>query len=222
MINIGDRFGKLTVIKEYGYAIYGAKRRKQWLCRCDCGNEVVRENSYLKSRCRSCGCDTVHGKYKNIMNKRLYEVWQSMRRRCNDNKYPKYQNYGGRGIKICEEWNDLSYGYGNFYNWSIENGYDFNAKKLECTLDRIDVNGDYCPENCRWISNIEQQHNKRNNVYITYKNETKCIAEWSKITGISETTIRNRVAKGWDSEKIFTTPVNQNLNRYKEKHNEKY
>lgn len=206
---IGQRFGKLVVIgkapnKEYA----NGKKKSVWICQCDCGEVVVRENSYLKNRSRSCGCDSLHGKYKNIMDKRLYVRWQSMRRRCNKPQNIKYRHYGARGIRVCKEWDNLVDGYANFYYWSMNNGYKPDSKYGDCTLDRINVNGDYEPSNCRWISNAEQQLNKTNLVMLSYKGETHCMAEWGRILGLNPTLIRRRKLKGWSDEKILTTPPN--------------
>ena len=92
------------------------------------------------------------------INDRLYEVWGSMKKRCNNPNDKSYKNYGGRGIKVCKEWNE---NYLSFKKWAYKNGYDENAPHGECTIDRINVNGNYEPNNCRWISNAEQQKNKR-------------------------------------------------------------
>jgi len=107
---------------------------------------------------------------------RLYNIWTHMKDRCYNSNYFQYYLYGGRGIKICKEWQNDFMG---FYNWAIKNGYD---DKL--TLDRINVNGNYQPNNCRWITRAEQTRNQRNNINITYMGETHCLSEWSRIKSI--------------------------------------
>lgn len=125
---------------------------------------------------------------------RLYRIWRHVKDRCLYPKSHAWNAYGGRGIRICDEWLNIV----TFYNWAINNGYQDNL-----TIDRINHNGNYEPNNCRWITIKEQQRNKRNNHFITYNNETHCIGEWEEITNLP---IRNRLSKGWTIEKAFTTP----------------
>lgn len=199
----GKKFGRLTVIKR----VENNKWNKaQWLCKCDCGNEIIARCDYLvQNRTTSCGCynrdvKTKHNKYKT----RLYNILKGMKRRCYNKNDEFYKWYGGRGIKICDEW--LS-DFMNFYNWAIANGYDENAPRGKCTIDRIDVNGDYEPSNCRFVTNKKQQNNRNDNCYITYKNQTHTLAEWSEILNIRYSRLFWRIKKGWDVEKAFTTPV---------------
>lgn len=110
--------------------------------------------------------------------KKLYKTWDGMRGRCYRPNEPKYKNYGGRGITICEEWSGKT-GFANFVTWSYANGFEMGL-----TIDRIDVNGNYEPLNCRWITNQEQQNNKTNNHYITYNGETKSMTVWARLLGI--------------------------------------
>lgn len=158
----GQRFGKLVAVERVGKAETGGYL---WRCKCDCGNEVIRLTKVLRSgSCKSCGClvgeklAEQHYKHGKSHSSRLYHVWDGMRQRCNDPNHKSYKNYGGRGIRCCPEWDDFT----AFEAWALENGYDANAEYGECTLDRIDVNGNYEPGNCRWVDNKTQAQNKRN------------------------------------------------------------
>lgn len=142
-------------------------------------------------------------KYRHGMAKTyLYRRWVGMRRRCYLKSEREYERYGGRGIKVCEEWkNDFI----PFMEWALSNGYD---EKL--TLDRIDTNGDYEPNNCRWVSRKEQNNNKSDNVKLTLNGVTRNMVEWSEITGINYQTLQGRVRRGWNDEDVLTKPVNKN------------
>lgn len=201
----GQKFGRLTAIK-----IVGKKRdNNAWLCHCDCGKEtIVAEYALICGGTKSCGCwkiemfverATTHGKSKT----RLYNIYKSMKARCYNPNTSRYDIYGGRGIKVCDEWR---INYQSFYDWAMANGYDETAPRGACTIDRIDVNGNYEPSNCRWISSSTQSLNKRNNHLITYNGETLSLSEWEKKTGIRGTTIRFRITNGWDIEKALTIP----------------
>lgn len=140
-------------------------------------------------------------KYTHASHPRLWKVWSSMRGRCYDPKTDSYPRYGGRGIKVCDEW---VADFQAFAEWAIENGYDNEASFGECTIDRIDGDGDYEPSNCRWVDMIQQQNNRSNNVLIDYQGETHTIAEWSRLTGISRDSIRRRLISGWSVEETLT------------------
>lgn len=159
-----NKFGRLTVVSYAGKTKY---RHSKWLCKCDCGNEViVSGNSLKRGHTQSCGClqkeNTSKARYKHGGRKRhsdterLYYVWAEMRSRCNNANNKEYQFYGGKGVKVCEEWND----YSAFRKWALQNGYDKNAEYGKCTIDRIDNNGNYEPNNCRWVSMAIQNANK--------------------------------------------------------------
>ena len=165
----GQKFGRLTVIKFYEKRKRntGSSYKYYWLCRCQCGNKIIVDVDNLKNNStKSCGCISkekpahiTHG----LTNTLLYGVWGGIKTRCLNKNYKKYKDYGGRGIIICDEWlNDFS----SFYNWSIENGY-----KKGLTIDRIDVNRNYEPKNCRWTTQKVQQNNRRNNKRKELKNE---------------------------------------------------
>lgn len=162
----GKAFGRLTVIEEAGRA---KDRKILWRCKCSCGNEKVVSGGGLTSgKTQSCGCYKLQrisesrrkhgasGNHKNV--DRLYKVWITIRKRCLTTTCKDYKYYGGRGITICEEWNDFA----NFKEWALQNGYSYDAKFGECTIDRIDVNGNYEPSNCRFVDMKVQAANRRN------------------------------------------------------------
>lgn len=193
----GQKFNKLT-------ALYPTDERSSgkniiWVCQCDCGKLTKANSGQLQNgKKKSCGCWVIE-RMSNLnrshggRHERLYLVWMDMRRRCYDPKEMGYKNYGGRGIKVCDEWHD----YSEFRKWALEHGYDENAARGECTLDRIDVNGDYCPENCRWTNMKAQCSNKRNNRYLTYCSETKTVKQWIETLGLRGSTVYNRLKVGF-------------------------
>lgn len=205
----------LTVVcRAEDHITTGGNRYTQWLCNCECGNQVVSRTAYIKSgNTKSCGCLTSlrakqHIKILNQQqithnnsNDRLYGIWINMKHRCNNINDPRYDDYGGRGISICDEW---VHSYENFRDWSISNGY---SEYL--SIDRIDVNGNYEPSNCRWATNKEQQNNMRSNRFLTYNGETHTISEWAEITGINKSTISKRINRSsWPIERALTTTIN--------------
>jgi len=192
----GMKFGRLTVLCRAEDRVYkDGRKRIAWNCRCDCGNtkEVLGEN--LKSGyTKSCGClqkekaamaQLKHGE----ADSRLYNVWSAIKRRCFNSTVPEYHRYGGRGITMCNEWLD----YEVFSNWARANGYRDDAPRGECTIDRIDNNGDYCPDNCRWVNQQDQMNNVSYNHYVTYNGENHTVAEWSRIYNIPYTRLLQRL-----------------------------
>lgn len=165
---LNKRFGKIVVTELVGKDKHG---HYLWKCKCDCGNEIVRQSSTIINRTRHCGCikhsnAKTHGK----RNTRLYRIWCGIKQRCLNINSPAYKDYGGRGIEICHEWN---IDFMNFYNWAIANGYNDNL-----SIDRINVNGNYEPNNCRWSTMKEQNRNRRDNRFIEINGVNKTISEW--------------------------------------------
>ena len=206
---LNQRFGRLVVIELDN----NKKEKVMWKCKCDCGNITYVSTSNLRAgRIKSCGClklerllerSTTH----NQRHTYLYEVWKSLRQRCNNPKNSSYHNYGGRGIKVCDEWNNS---FQAFYDWSYSNGYSIENQKDEVhklTLDRIDVNGNYEPSNCRWVDRKTQARNTRLCKLITYNGETRCLSEWCEILNLKYPTISNRFRYGWTPERAFETPI---------------
>lgn len=140
-------------------------------------------------------------------NTRLYSIYRNMLSRCYNKNTSHYLRYGGRGIKVCDEW--LS-DFKNFYNWSINNGYS-----NDLTIDRRNNDLDYCPDNCRWVSIKTQCRNTSRNHMVTINNETKTLIEWSEIYNINYKTLRDRLKRGWSHEKSLTTPVDTRFRRKK-------
>lgn len=181
-----NRYGNLLVIKPAGKDKRGEYK---WLCRCDCGNETVVYGSHLrKGDTVSCGCimrttHRTHGESKT----RLYKIWQHMKGRCDNPNSDNYKYYGGRGIKYCDQWKTFD----PFKEWSERNGYNDYL-----TIDRIDVNGNYEPENCRWVTMTEQLKNTRKCVLLSHYGETHTLRDWAKIMGVNPKTLSTRYRKG--------------------------
>lgn len=195
----GKRFGRLTVIERAPNKVN--RRNSFWKCQCDCGRStVVIGTNLVLGRTHSCGClnseiiaqrnrDKADGKYRNP---RLYNIYYGMRTRCYNSEDGGYHRYGERGIRVCDEWlND----YFAFQEWALSHGYQDGL-----TLDRIDFNGDYEPNNCRWATAKMQANNRRTNVYLSAHGETHTVSEWSQITGISMAAIYGRLRNGWSHE----------------------
>lgn len=182
----GQKFNKLTVLSKVQNL---SSKKARWLCKCDCGNFTEVSGDNLRNgSVKSCGCLVVYNNKQRATHRksniRLYNIWRNMKARCNNSNNPSYKNYGGRGIKIYEKWADFEI----FYDWAINNGY-----KEYLTLDRIDVNGNYEPNNCRWITLTEQSYNKRYNIYFYIDDKMKCLAELCKERNLKYTTIYRRV-----------------------------
>ena len=209
-VPIGQKFGRLTIIKEVEPIKHKKYYERRVLCKCDCG--IIKNVSFYQlkeGRIFSCGCyrkevtsmtgkDTL--KYnKDATSSKLYTIWRGIKCRCNTPSSGAYKRYGGKGIKICKEWVE---DFSSFYDWAINNGYSEGL-----TIDRIDYDGDYEPSNCRWVDYLIQANNRRTNVVLSYNGEIHTIADWSRILGIPKTVLYNRKHKGWSDEKIISTPV---------------
>lgn len=211
---IGRRFGRLVVIEK----LPSKKGKSVWRCKCDCGNIKDVPSTYLTSGdTKSCGClfkekskenmkkaikkakeiNVTHG----LSNTRIYRIWIHMIRRTSIPSDPNYRHYGGRGIKVCEEWRDIRM----FYEWAVNNGY-----KEDLQIDRIDVNGNYEPSNCRWATRKQQNNNKRDNVKTEINGTTHTLSEWSEITGVNINTLQCRYYKGDRGERLIRKAISSN------------
>ena len=196
----GKKYNLLTVLKRSENAKNGEAR---WQCLCDCGNITYVTASNLKSGLvQSCGCLLGGHKTHGGTHTRLYKIWKGMRARCNNKNLPQYNDYGGRGITICDEWNDFLI----FKEWAENNGYTDSL-----TIDRIDNNGNYCPENCRWTTRKKQNNNKRNNLYITFNEKKHSLTEWCDILNLPTKIIYERIVKCHQSfEQAISAPLPNN------------
>lgn len=191
-IKIGDRIENFEVLelRSVTRGKTSPRREVQVLCRCKCGKEKWYPKYDITRRgTKSCGCASrvKHG----YSNTRIYGIWRDMKRRCDSPSCATYRYYGARGIKVCEQWNNIV----SFKDWAFANGYSDNL-----TLDRIDVNGNYCPENCRWVTMKVQQNNKRSIVYIEYNGVSKTISQWAEFYKCDAVLLRSRMAHGWSFE----------------------
>lgn len=197
----GQKFNHLYVMSH----AFNKRGRSYWNCLCDCGKTVVVLGASLKSgNTKACGCHQKDGWRNGVThgksNTRQYKIWQNMKNRCSNKKDKYFKNYGGRGIKVCDEWqNDFM----NFYNWAMANGYDNNL-----TLDRTDNDGNYCPENCRWVDRKEQMRNMRRNRILKYKGKEQTMAQWAEEFNIPYYILNGRINQyGWSVKDAIETPV---------------
>lgn len=205
---VGWKIGRLTVVENMGIIrSKSGHTYSTFRCICDCGTECIKRGTTLKSgKVNSCGClykDLAHNKpnYHGKTHKKLYQVWAAFRGRCNCPTDAAYKNYGGRGIGYAPEWDD----YLTFEKWSFENGYQEN---VGLTLERIDVNKGYTPDNCCWDTRKRQSNNKRNNLYFTINDITHTLAEWCEIYKVPYGRVEARVQKlGWNIEEALIIPA---------------
>lgn len=212
----GEKIGRLTIIRRADDRFDSrGKSRIYWLCECECGTiKEVRGDSLNGNHTVSCGCfhkdqvSKAHIETRASQNtygesrERIHNIWYLMKYRCEDPTSPAYHNYGGRGIKLCEEWADEVQGYFRFKEWALNNGYDETL-----TIDRIDNNGNYSPENCRWADDYIQRNNRRNNIQIEYGGRVQTLSQWARELGVPMKNLHNRIrVLGWDVERAFTQP----------------
>lgn len=190
----GQKVGMLTVLSRISGASGGGN--VVWACVCDCGSFVARNSSRLSHSIRTgkksnCGCEGSNKKHNlTYKAKRLYMVWSSMKARCYRATCKDFKNYGGRGISVCDDWrNDFS----SFYHWAMSTGYTEGIS----TIERIDVDGNYCPENCTWIVNERQALNTRKVIFLTAKGKTQSLSDWAAELGMRPNTIKTRLRLGW-------------------------
>lgn len=196
LVKPGEVYGRLTTIERIPTG-----KHSKWKCVCICGNEtIVFQSALLRGTTQSCGClanelaserSKTHGKSRT----RIYGIWGNIKRRCTKENNPAYKDYGGRGIKMCKEWMNS---FETFYEWAISNGYD---KSL--TIDRIDNNGDYSPENCRWVTQKVQANNTRSNHIITYNGKSMTMSQWAEYLGVNYGTMRDRRYRGWTDNELI-------------------
>jgi len=184
----GQKFGRLTALKRDKTK----KKKTYWICKCICGTtKSIRADSLKDKSIRSCGCLHDEGNYfihgQTIKGKETteYGTWRAMKNRCNNPLDSAYKNYGGRGIKVCQRWN-------NSFKYFFE---DMGKKPFGFSIDRSDNNKNYEPDNCRWVSRKKQNRNKRSNVLVTYQGKTQCLVEWAEESGISYSNLRYRLKK---------------------------
>lgn len=192
----GQKFGKLTPIRIVGH------KPVRWECKCDCGNlHIASASNITTGQVNSCGCTHKIGNPTHSQcYTRVYRIYAKLKRRCYVEDDIAYPRYGGRGIVMCDEWKNS---FEAFSKWAYENGYDDSL-----SLDRIDNNGIYSPENCRWANNYQQANNKRNNKIYTYKGKTQTLPIWCRELNLPYSTIWYRLSIGWTFEDAVSVPVN--------------
>lgn len=204
----GKKFGRWYVVKRTDDHISKSGYHfTQYECRCECGSTALVLASALKSgRSKSCGClhseqaaDVCRSNFKahGESKTRLYKIYHDMIKRCYNPNTSNYKNYGARGITVCDEWLN---GWESFKDWANANGYDESL-----TIDRRDVDGCYCPENCRWVTRAAQANNRRTSRYITHQDETHTVAEWAKLLDIPYKYLHKKLSKGMSISEIVAT-----------------
>ena len=214
----GQKFGRLTVIAFHEKRKSPCGNTKyMWKCQCDCGNYVIVDADNLKSgHVRSCKCMRKEISTRRIVQQcelnikhglagtKVYYAWHAMIERCYNPSDNSFRNYGARGITVCDEWrNDIQ----SFYKWAKQNGYNEHAKGQDCSIDRIDVNGNYEPKNCRWVNQVVQANNRRTNKRLVYKDQIYTMAELARKTGVNYKVLGNRLRRGWSVDMAVSIEV---------------
>lgn len=195
----GQKFGRLTVIK----FAYVKDENAYFLCQCDCGRKHITKGARLRNGgVKTCGkCINPSGyRIHNMHKHKFYKIWADVKQRCLNKNYKAYKWYGNRGITVCKRWLE-------FINFRDDMYSSYKEHKLNnsyTSIDRINNNGNYCKENCRWATNEEQQRNKRDNHYLTYKGKTLLLIQWSEKLHINKNTIYGRFAKGCTVKEILS------------------
>ena len=218
---VGKKFGRYVAIKKVGKHIYPSGASDElWLCRCECGIEkTVIKHHLISGKIKSCGClqrdhrGDIRRTHGASHKERLHGIWLGMKNRCNNPKIDRHSSYYDKGIKVCEEWERS---YEKFRDWSWQNGYkeefDDNGRCLY-SIDRIDVNGDYSPENCRYVNACVQANNRTSNRILEHNGVSKTVAEWGREYNITGDTICARIDKlGWSIDRAITQPVRRQKN----------
>jgi hypothetical protein len=191
----GQKFHRLTVIS---FAGLDGRRNSQWLCRCDCGIKKVFRGSYLaRGRQKSCGCIVCERKPGSISHLPELHIYCGMLDRCRNPNYPGFADYGGRGLKVCARWRE------SFRNFLEDMGHRPSPGH---TVERINNDGNYCPENCRWATAKEQANNRRDNVRLTFRGETKTLKEWAEQLGLNYARLKSRHRRGWSASRLLSEP----------------
>lgn len=193
--------GKLTIYEDN--FIYEKGRRKIW-CECSCGNKkYIRKDSLDYPYSKSCGCYSLERSTTHGMSKiRFWNIWMGIKNRCLNKKGRSYIDYGKRGIKICKKWLKFENFRDDMYESYLKHVQEFGEK--ETTIDRIDNNGNYSKENCRWTTIKIQNKNRRSNIPVTYNNKTQCLTDWADELGIPFKALHHRYQRNWDLDRMMT------------------
>lgn len=213
---INQRFNRLIAVK---FHHKDKNRQHHWIFKCDCGKEkVIIKTCVVNNKVKSCGClrretakksgqkNKIHG----MRYSTFYRAWIGIKNRCLNNRTKPFPGYGGRGIRICDRWLKFNNFKDDMYNSYLDHIKKYGVKNT--SIDRIDNNGNYCPENCRWATWKEQNGNRKNNVILLYNGKKQIINNWAKELGFKRECLKNRLKRGWSVEKTLTTPLM--LNKY--------
>lgn len=207
-----EKYNNLEIIKKYNKISKNNKKRIYALCKCECGNvKEIRYDSIKSGKTRSCGCLHLETAIKNFSSKytheksgtRLYKIWTNMKQRCSNYENTRFDSYGGRGINICDEWLNFEV----FYEWSMQNGYSDLL-----TIDRIDNNKSYHPNNCRWVDNKIQCNNRNSNIIVEYEGNEITLKQFSEKIGIDYSVINARYNRGDRSIERLCRPIGKGRN----------